>query len=288
MKINEIYAKLDKYDFSEFDVCSKTELANMFICHILNISHSKFKATIVDIDLNKNDVDMLFKYIEKVIYDKIPPQYIIGKVPFYNEEYIVTQDVLVPRQDTEILVQKAIEYICKYNLKNGLDMCTGSGAIGISTAKNSSIENMTLVDISEKALEVAKKNILSNKVTKNISIISSNLFEKLMTSQDKYDIIISNPPYIKRKEIEKLSDYVKSEPIIALDGGITGFLFYEKIIEDARPFLNDNGFLMFEIGYDQMEELTQIFEKYEEYEIVEKIKDYNLNDRVIICRFHKI
>lgn len=288
MKLNEIYRQLESYDFSEFDVCSKTELADMFICHILGISLSKFKLTKLDIDLSDIQAKKLFEYIDKVIYDKMPPQYIVSKVYIYNEEYFVTKDVLIPRQDTEVLIEKAVEYINKHNLKKCLDMCTGSGAVGISVAKNSKIEKVDLVDVSKKALEVAKRNIQNNMADKKVLVKYSNLFENLMTSKDKYDIIISNPPYIKSMEIEKLSDYVKKEPLIALDGGDTGLAFYEKITERARNFLNDNGFLMFEIGYDQMEELTKIFEKYPEYEILEKVKDYNLMDRVIICRFHKI
>lgn len=288
MKLNEIYRQLESYDFSEFDVCSKTELADMFICHILGISLSKFKLTKLDIDLSDIQAKKLFEYIDKVIYDKMPPQYVISKVYIYNEEYFVTEDVLIPRQDTEVLIEKAVEYINKHNLKKCLDMCTGSGAVGISVAKNSKIEKVDLVDVSKKALEVAKRNIQNNMADKKVLVKYSNLFENLMTSKDKYDIIVSNPPYIKSMEIEKLSDYVKKEPLIALDGGDTGLAFYEKITERARNFLNDNGFLMFEIGYDQMEELTKIFEKYPEYEILEKVKDYNLMDRVIICRFHKI
>lgn len=288
MKLSEIYRKLESYDFSEFDVCSKTELADMFICHILGISLSKFKLTKIDIDLSDSQAKKLFEYIDKVIYDKMPPQYVISKVYIYNEEYFVTEDVLIPRQDTEVLIEKAVEYINRYNLKKCLDMCTGSGVVGISVAKNSKIEKVDLVDVSKKALEVAKRNIQNNMADKKVLVKYSNLFENLMTSKDKYDIIVSNPPYIKSMEIEKLSDYVKKEPLIALDGGDTGLAFYEKITERARNFLNDNGFLMFEIGYDQMEELTKIFEKYPEYEILEKVKDYNLMDRVIICRFHKI
>lgn len=288
MKLNEIYRQLESYDFSEFDVCSKTELADMFICHILGISLSKFKLTKLDIDLSDIQAKKLFEYIDKVIYDKMPPQYIVSKVYIYNEEYFVTKDVLIPRQDTEVLIEKAVEYINKHNLKKCLDMCTGSGAVGISVAKNSKIEKVDLVDVSKKALEVAKRNIQNNMADKKVLVKYSNLFENLMTSKDKYDIIVSNPPYIKSMEIEKISDYVKKEPLIALDGGDTGLAFYEKITEKARSFLNDNGFLMFEIGYDQMEELTKIFEKYPEYEILEKVKDYNLMDRVIICRFHKI
>ena len=288
MKLNRIFEIIDEYDFSGLDVCSKTELVDMLICHIKKISMTNFKIFKNEIDLNDEEVTELLKYLELIIKEKKPPQYVIGEVPFYNEKYIVTKDVLIPRQDTETLVEKAIEYINKYKLEKGLDMCTGSGTIGISVARNSNIKEMTLVDISSAALKVAKDNVIKNDVGKKISTLQSNLFEKLMTTKLKYDIIISNPPYIPTSDVQSLSEYVKNEPVIALDGGISGLDFYEKIINDARNFLNDGGFIAFEIGYNQMEDLVKIFNRFSEYTVVEKIKDYNSNDRVIICRFHKI
>lgn len=288
MNLKEIYIECEKYDFSKFDICSKYQAIDMIICNIKKISKSKFYAIKNELVLDELEVNKLYEYLDKIIYENVPIQYIIGEVSFYNEKYLVTPDVLIPRQDTEIIVEKAIEYINKYNLKIGLDLCCGSGAIGISVCNNSNIDKMHFIDISKKALEVTSKNIEKNDVKKETITIYSNLFENLMTSNYKYDIIMSNPPYIPTDEIDKLSDYVKSEPMLALDGGNTGLVFYEKIIDDARYFLNDNGYIMFEIGYDQMNDLTELFNKYNEYEIIEKIKDFNSNDRVIICRFHKI
>lgn len=288
MKLNRIFEVIDKYDFSILDVCSKNELVDMLICYIKKISMANLKMLKNEIDLNDEEITALLNYLDLIIKDKIPPQYVIGEVPFYNEKYIVTKDVLIPRQDTETLVEKAIEYINKYKLEKGLDMCTGSGVIGISIAKNSNIKEMTLVDISTAALKVAQDNILKNDVSKKIFTLQSDLFEKLMTTKDTYDIIVSNPPYIPTSEVQNLSEYVKNEPVIALDGGVSGLDFYEKIIKDARNFLNNGGFIAFEIGYNQMNDLVNIFNNFSEYTVIEKINDYNSNNRVIICRFHKI
>lgn len=288
MDLKEIYKACEKYNFENLDICTKEEAIITFICHIKNISKSKFYATKNEIKLNEEESNLFFSHMDKLINGKIPIQYIIGKVNIYNEEYIVNDSVLIPRQDTEILIEKAINYINKYNLKDGLDLCCGSGVIGISVSKNSKINRMDFIDISKEALEVVKKNIKNNDLKKDTCLINSNLFDNLMTSNNKYDIIISNPPYIPTKDVDMLSTYVQKEPIIALDGGITGLGFYERIIQDARNFLNDNGYLMFELGHNQMEDVSEIFRKYAEYEIIEKVKDFNSKDRVIICRFHKI
>lgn len=288
MNLKEIYKACEKYDFSKLDICSKEEAIQLFICHIKNISKSKYFITKNEIQLDETELKTLFEYLDRLLINNIPIQYIIGEVNIYNETYIVNESVLIPRQDTEILIEKTIEYINKYNLKTGLDLCCGSGVIGISVCNNSNIELMHFVDISKSALEVTEKNILKNNVIKETHCINSNLFENLMTTEYKYDIIMSNPPYIPTKDIENLSTYVKNEPLIALDGGDSGLVFYEKIVDEARNYLNDNGYIMFEIGYDQMDSLVKIFGKYEEYEILEKVQDLNSNDRVIICRFHKI
>lgn len=288
MNLSNVYEKLLNYDFSTVDICDKESAITSLICYIKNITKSQFFLNKQDMNITEEEYVKLTKYLDKLVYEKIPLQYIIGKTYIYNEEYIVDESVLIPRYDTEILIEKAIEYINKYNLKIGLDLCCGSGAIGISTAKNSSLEHITFVDISQKALEVTKKNILNNNLKTENLVICSDLFKNLMSEENKYDIIMSNPPYIKSSDLIGLSDYVKMEPMLALDGGKDGLFFYKKIIDEAKNYMNNNGYLMFEIGYDQMDDLVNILSKYPEYEIIEQVKDLNSNDRVIICRFHKI
>lgn len=238
--------------------------------------------------LNINEQIKLEKLLQKLYFEYIPLQYIIGKQFFYNEEYIVNENVLIPRADTEILVENAIKYIEKYSLKNMIDMCTGSGCVGISIAKNSNVENVDLVDISDAALKVANKNIYLNNMGLKCNVKKSNLFSEFVEYEIKYDIIVSNPPYIRKDVIPQLSKYVQNEPKLALDGGVTGLEIYEQILDQATNCLTDLGFLMLEIGYDQKEQLTDLISKFECYELVECLQDLSGNDRVIICRFHKI
>lgn len=250
--------------------------------------------------LNLNNKTLSFAQqisVKKVLdryYIKFEPlQYIIGLQSFYNEEYIVNKDVLIPRADSEILVETAIKYIEKNNLKNGIDMCTGTGAIGISVSKNSSIEKIVLVDVSDKALVVANKNIEKNNANNKCSAIKSDLFNVFIQENDKennikYDIILTNPPYIKSEELIKLSDYVQKEPMLALNGGRSGLDIYERIFKEAKDILADKGYIILEIGYDQKQEIIDIISKYEEYEYMECIQDLGLKDRVIVCHFHQI
>ncbi len=231
--------------------------------------------------------------LDKYYFEKYPLQYITHKQYFYNEKYYVDENVLIPRSDSEILVEKAIEYINKENLKNIVDLCTGSGALGISIAKNSDINKMTLIDISSQALKIAKKNIRLNNMDDKVSILQSNLLENKIVEikkQEEYedkkvDMIVSNPPYIKTDVLSSLDEEVKKEPKLALDGGKDGLDFYNKIIEESKKVLKPNGILIFEIGYDQLNDLKNIIGKNNEYKLLESVKDYGGNDRVVICRF---
>ena len=206
-----------------------------------------------------------------------PIAYILGKCEFMAMDFLLNNHTLIPRPDTEILVEKAIEIINQNNFKNVIDIGTGSGAIAISLAKYCNI-NIDAIDISFKALEIAKENAKLNNV-KNINFIQSNIFENI---NNRYDMIVSNPPYIKTKVIENLESNVRDyEPILALDGGENGLIFYEEITNNACKYLNKNGYLIFEIGYDQAEEVEKIMEKNNFYNI-KVLKDLSGLDRVIL------
>lgn len=235
--------------------------------------------------LNFNERIKLTQGLNKLYKHNIPLCYVTGEVNFYREKYFVNNKVLIPRPDSEILVDTAIKYIENEELKTMIDMCTGSGCIGISIAKNSSLKHTMLVDISKEALEVANKNIYQNEANLKCCTYTSDLFSNF-TKDLKYDIIVSNPPYIPTSDIQKLDKSVKdNEPLIALDGGEDGMIFYKKILDQATNFLNDNGLIIFEIGYDELKKITDIISKYDNYKIIESIKDYGGNDRVIVCRF---
>ena len=198
---------------------------------------------------------------------------------FYGFDFYVDENVLIPQPDTEVLVLQTINIIKQYENRNikVLDLCTGSGAIAISTAK--AFENQAVQvyasDISDKALEVAKKNSKKNDV--HINFINSNMFENI---DEKFDIIVSNPPYIETETIKKLSKDVQQEPNIALDGGFDGLEFYKIIASEYEKYLNDNGTLLLEIGYNQKQSVTELFRNRN----VECIKDLAQNDRVIIVK----
>ncbi len=241
-----------------------------------------------NITLNYNEQIELERLFDMLFTQNIPLQYITNTKYFYNEKYYVDNRVLIPRDDSEILVQKAIEYITNYNLKDMIDLCTGSGCIGISVAKNSNIEKVILSDISKDAIEVAKKNVRSNNVIDKVSVCTTNLLDFYIANKNKIDIITANPPYIKTDVLNTLSERVKKEPYIALDGGKDGIDFYEKILKQATKILNENGFLIFEIGYDELNDLKNVISKYNEYIFVEAVKDLGGNDRVIVLQYNAI
>lgn len=230
------------------------------------------------------------RLLNKYYDEKYPLQYLTHKQYFYNEIYYVDENVLIPRADSEILVEKAIEYINNEDMKNVIDLCTGSGALGISISKNTNIEKMTLIDISLGAIKVAKRNIQKNGVSDKVTVqISDLLNEKISEIKDdsekRVDMIVSNPPYIKTSVINTLQEEVQKEPHLALDGGKNGLDFYLRIIKEAKEVLRPNGILIFEIGYDQLSDIKDIIKENEEYNLLESVKDYGGNDRVVVCRF---
>ena len=220
------------------------------------------------------------KYIEQIIDGK-PLQYITQKQEFMGIDFFVNEDVLIPQPDTEILVETVLDICKKYDKQSLriLDLCTGSGAIAISLSKILNTQ-VFASDVSIKTLKVAEKNNVMNNT--KVEFIESNLFEKI--NGEKFDIIVSNPPYIKNEEIKLLSKQVQNEPYIALAGGEDGLDFYRKIIDEAYKYINKNGYLCLEIGYDQKEDLIKLIKQNENYEYENCIKDLSNNDRCIIAK----
>ena len=224
-----------------------------------------------------------FKAIKKLC-NGIPIQHITNRQEFMKMTFYVDENVLIPRQDTEILVEEVIKIAKKINAKKILDLCTGSGAIAISLAKYIDKSNITAVDISSKALNVAKLNAKNNEVEDRITFVESDLFKNL--KKEKYDIIVSNPPYIKKEVLKKLGKEVQKEPKLALDGGYDGLDFYRKIINKAEEYLKFNGYLCFEIGYDQKEDVENLLKEQEKYINITCKKDLCDNDRVVIAKLN--
>lgn len=219
--------------------------------------------------------------IEKLIKGT-PLQHITNTQEFMKMNFYVNSDVLIPRPDTEVLVEEAIKLGKEKRNPVILDLCTGSGAIAVSIAKYLPNAKVYASDISKKALEVAKINANNNDVADRIEFINSDLFEKM--KEMKFDIIVSNPPYIRTSVIKTLDAEVQEEPIIALDGGKDGLNFYRKIVEEAYPHLKFESYLCFEIGYDQKEEVTEIIKNAKVYSGTYCKKDLYGNDRVIVTK----
>lgn len=214
---------------------------------IVNLGYSRLEAEELLSVSNNIEEDY------KKLLNKYPIQYLIGYVNFYGYKINVNEDVLIPRYETEFLVEKTIKYYKKlFNDKVSiLDIGTGSGAISIALKKNIDCD-VTACDISKKALEMAKNNAKSNNV--DINFIESDIFNNI---NDKYDIIISNPPYIaNNEEVEYSVD--KYEPHLALYANDNGLYFYKKIIKNASKYLNDKFIVAFEIGYQQADDIIKI------------------------------
>ncbi len=215
--------------------------------------------------------DYAFKRISGV-----PVQYILNEAWFYGRSFYVDENVLIPRFDTEVLVEKTLKYIRRHPSEKPsvLDLCTGSGCIIITLCKEAEI-NAFASDISEGALEVAKKN--AERHDADCRFIKSDLFENISW---KFDLIVSNPPYIRTGVIDTLDKEVKDqEPLLALDGGADGLDFYRRIISGSACCLKEGGYLCLEIGYDQKEAVTGLL-KEGGFSDLEIIRDLNGLDRV--------
>lgn len=240
------------------------------------------------------------KYMELIARraERIPLQHITGTQEFMGNTFKVSPDVLIPRQDTETLVEEAARTIQKkpkekvsfiQKLKGVaewevLDLCCGSGAIGISLAKICSDIKVTASDISSAAIAVASEN--ASKLRAKVKFVEGDMFEP--HAGKKFDMIVSNPPYIKTAMISILQEEVKEhEPIGALDGGRDGLDFYRVIVDKAADHLNPGGFLMLEIGHDQGEDLRKMLKDDGRYTPAEVIKDLPGKDRVVKCRLKK-
>lgn len=241
------------------------------LCEVLNKSKVQVKMTnYLTIEQYKTFISAIKKRA-----DGMPMTKIFGKAYFYGNEFIVTNDVLSPRQDTEILVEETLKRT--KNKSRVLDLCTGSGAIAISVALNTSA-SVFATDISEKALLVAKQN--ASKLNANVSFIQSDLFSGL--KHQRFDIIVSNPPYIKTDDISQLDEEVKNfDPKLALDGGYSGLDFYQKIIEQAPLHLTKKGTILFEVGINQAQDVKNLLQK--SFENIIIVKDYNKIERVVIA-----
>lgn len=236
---------------------------------------------IVELKLNdKLDISNVydeFLRIKRKREDGYPLQYIFGRWEFYGIELKVTESALIPRFETEILVDEILKL--DFKKEKILDIGTGTGAISLALAKNLPNSSVLGIDISEKAIELANEN--KNKLElDNVEFLKSDLFENVV---GKYDLIVSNPPYIGNDEINTLEKELSFEPYNALYGGDDGLFFYREIIKNSRKFLNDNGIIAFEIGHNQMNSICEMLSN-ENFDVILKMKDFAGFDRIVIGR----
>lgn len=229
--------------------------------------------------VSEYDEKIYFENINKLIQG-VPLQYITKSQEFMKLSFFVNDKVLIPRADTEILVEEVIKIAKRIREPKILDLCTGTGAIAISLKKYIPESIVYASDISKDALNVAKRNADNNNA--EIKFFESDLFKNIPNI--KFDIVVSNPPYIRKDVIPTLDVEVQKEPKLALDGGIDGLDFYRKIVKQGYDYLKYNSYLCFEIGYDQKIDVMEIIENEKKYIDTYCKKDLYDNDRIIITR----
>ncbi len=233
-----------------------------------------------DMEVDENACNEYYKLIGKR-KNKMPIKYITESCEFMGLNFFVKDGVLIPRPDTEILVEEAIKEIKQKKSVRICDLCCGSGAIGISIAKNIDFVYVDCCDISDVSEEVAKKNIQTFGLEERVAFVKSDLLKYALEEGLQFDVVVSNPPYIRTEVIPTLMEDVKDyEPYIALWGGEDGLDFYRKITEQSRSTLKIGGILAYEIGYDQAKEVSDILVN-SGYINVKVIKDLAGNDRVV-------
>ncbi|HBF44755.1 MAG TPA: peptide chain release factor N(5)-glutamine methyltransferase [Clostridiales bacterium] len=264
-KVKDLYKEQSEiFKSSGVDVCD----LEWIISDKANVKRSEIAQS--DTVLRPMQVEKILKDVTERLSGK-PLQYVLGTADFYGCIFNVDERVLIPRCETEELVEKALKLIKKED--KVLDLCTGSGAIAVTVKKKSGCQ-VFASDVDERALELAKQNAYSNQA--EINFICSDMFENIT---EQFNVIISNPPYIKTEDIKSLDKEIAYEPYIALDGGQDGLNFYRIISDNAKNFLADDGMIFLEIGYNQAEDIKEIFSSYSKVEI---IKDLSGNDRIAV------
>lgn len=258
---------------------TSSDHAKMLLSSYLDVNPLEL-LTILDKEVD-SDIEKLYKSSLEALKENKPIQYVIGNVNFYGIKFIVNKNVLIPRFETEELVEQVVEYTKDLNKDKIkiLDLGCGSGAIGLTLKSILKDSEVTLTDISKDALEVAKLN--ANNLNLDVTFIESDWFSNVKL--EKYDIIVSNPPYIRTDE--KIEEIVKNnEPSLALYGGVDGLDCYRKILANIKPYLNNKFLIAFEIGESQKEEIYDIVNKYlKDIEITCK-KDLYGRNRMIFVR----
>ena len=275
MILSEIKKKLSK-NFSISGIETSELDARLILKEILSFDDKE-----LIINENYNIPERFIKEIFAIGERRLkgePISKIFKKRDFYKSTFIISNDVLDPRPETELIVEIANNYIKKNEVKNILDLGTGSGCILLSILKENKMINGLGIDLSKEAINIAQKNSKKLQLDKQSNFLISNWMEAI---NFKYDIVVSNPPYIASKDIKKLSNNVKNfDPLLSLDGGEDGLNCYRVIVKDLKRVINKNAIIIIEIGYNQSKFVEEIFKK-NDFKLIKKYNDINGLDRVL-------
>ena len=283
---SQLYLEARKALLATEDLQSAGMLARQLLCHASGKTQEQILAN-RELYASEDICQQMEELTARVIEGE-PLAYILGEWEFYGLPLYVDKNVLIPRDDTCAVASLAIEKAL--TLKNDpriLDLCTGSGCIGLAIASRVKDARVTLADISNEALAVAKKNVVRNRLTGRVACIQADATKKPSPFLGKFDLIVSNPPYITEQEMKELPHSVSGfEPHLALFGGTDGLDFYRAIAENYAAALNPGGFLCFEFGMGQGDGVCRILEE-NQYTILERTRDYNDIERAVIARLNR-
>ena len=259
-------------------------LARNLLCHFAGKSMEQL---LTGMELYASEeVCLAMEDATRRILDQEPLAYILGEWEFYGLKLHVTPDVLIPRDDTCAVVQLAInQALFLPEAPRVLDLCTGSGCIGLAVASRVKDARVTLADISKEAMAVAKRNVVDHKMTGRVSVVQVNALEAPPAFLGKFDMIVSNPPYITGEEMKELDRSVTDyEPHLALYGGEDGLDFYRSIAKNYAAVLKPGGYLAFEYGDTQADDVCRILEE-NGYTVLERTRDFNDRERAVLAQY---
>lgn len=271
--------------FTKKGVDSPRLSAELLLCHVLKLERIQLY-TLYDRAVSKPELDALHALVKRG-GEHEPVAYLVGRCEFYSLPLVITRDCLIPRPETELLVERAVNFLRKRPAPQAvLDLCTGSGCIAAAVAKNVPEAHLVATDICESALAVAAKNIEAFKLTERVRLLCGDLFDPVVKGLDApaFDLIVSNPPYVSDAEYAALDKNVKEyEPKQALLAGVDGLDVYRRIVVRAGEFLRSDGALMLEIGYAQGPAVKGLLEETGGYRSIRVEKDLSNNDRIVIA-----
>ena len=285
-KISDLYLEARKAFMVEEDAQTASLLARNLLCHITGKTQEEILAE-RELFVSEQTAVEMSRAVHRLLNGE-PIAYVLGEWDFYGMRLRVTRDVLIPRDDTCAVTSLAIKKALFLEQDpRVLDLCTGSGCIGLAVANKVKDARVTLADISREALAVAKSNIIAMKLSARVSCVQVNALEKPASFLGKFDLIVSNPPYVTGDEMKQLPPSVKDyEPHLALYGGDDGLDFYRNIADKFRDALKPDGYLCFEFGKDQGDAVCAILEE-NGYTILERTRDFNNIERAVLAQYSR-